>query len=717
MRIPDASMLGDRTVPNPRPVSVQHRGADIAADSMAQTVASGRAALRQIQQQDDAFNYGRARSAMLAADVGARKQLEGDPDYLTHETRYSDMMKVARETAGKLISGPRSRALFEQEAQADILKGTEAIRGQAKVKEGQWGRAELDTMLESNRRAALETSDPALRAQLVSGAQDLIEGARRKGYIGPEDAVQVSQAWAKGYGEGSIAMLPPEEREAALADPNGPAKFIDPAKRATLLEAAKVDAAQAKVETAAQSILATYRQDSRAGSKALSALESQDMPAEQKDAIRAAVIRGQGLIHAERRQQFGEQVTDLERRINADDPGPKAEAEAAFLYSKGAYTADQYTNVLQQIDTARQKGAGDTAVTASVQDALVTGKRLDPKNDKIVKAVDSAFDQAMKINKVEPGSDEWVNSAAVLANKTNILPPSAMSWTRANLLSGEPKLVAPAAAAMARFAEAAPTAYAYFDDPNLKAYSEQVSALLAVGAKPESAVETARQNMSIPKARQQELQSTYTKEEYAADNAGELQSFMDKDDAFDVSSGWGGAPVPSLSMRDEYNAAVRTYFDKTNGNIEQARQLAWKDIRGVYGYSTVNGTPEILKHAPEIRFPGIDVGVIRSDVEAAGKARNITTPVRMVPSTATETTKGMVWQLHTTDEDGYEVVLLDDKNRPLQYAIPTDTSSYLAAQEKTKADAIASARKLGEQRRAVSENLGTAMSEAATLGY
>lgn len=466
----------------------------------------------------------------------------------------------------------------------------------------------------------------------------------------------------------------------------------------------------------AQGILAQYRTDARAGSAALTALDKSDLPPEEKDVIRARVAQGMGLIHAERRQQYGEQVTDLERRITQNAPGPNAEAQAANLYRKGAYTAEQYTNVLQAIDAARMEGAKNGAATLSVQEALRLGLRLDPKDEKIVKAVDTAFTQMMDLGQVAPGSDEWVNAAASIANRTNILPPSAMSWARATILSGEPKLVGPAAAAISRFAESAPTAYAYFDDPNLKAYAEQVSSLVAVGASPASATETVRENMKIPKARQDELRAIYTKEKYAGENTGELQSLMDSDDAFDVAV-IGGAPGPSLAMRDEYNAAVRTYFEKTNGNIKAARELAWKDIRGVYGYSKVNGEPEILKHAPELRYPGVDVTVIRSDIDAVGKAAGITTPVRMVPSQATDTTQGLLWELHTTDEDGYEVVLLDEQNRPVQYAIPTDTKPYLDAQEKAKAEAVERARKVGEQRRKALDNLGNAMLESASLGY
>ena len=256
---------------------------------------------------------------------------------------------------------------------------------------------------------------------------------------------------------------------------------------------------------------------------------------------------------------------------------------------------------------------------------------------------------------------------------------------------------------MASWADTAPTAYAYFDDPNLKAYSAQVFSLLAAGASPANAVETARVNGQIPEARRKELAATYTKEKYASDNASDLQSRLNGDDAFDVSMGPGGAPTATTAMRDEYNASVRQYFEKTNGNIAQARELAWRDIRGVYGYSTVNGEPELLKHAPELRYPGIDTSVIRADIDAIAAQLKVPTPVRMVPTLGTDLTKGLMWELHTTDEDGYETVLHDERNRPLRYVIPTDTKTYLEKQEKAKQAAIDAARAESANRRAIAE--------------
>lgn len=456
-------------------------------------------------------------------------------------------------------------------------------------------------------------------------------------------------------------------------------------------------------EVTAQGVLKAYETDARTGTAALVALNDSGLPADVLTDARRLVREGAGLLHAERRQQYGDQVTALERAISRGAPGANAEAQAEQLYRRGAYTSEQRTNVLQAIDEARQRGAAAAAEITAVQEAFTSGARLDPRNEKVVKAVDAWFKQVTQLNGIAPGSDEWINSAAQVAHRTNILPPEAMSWARKTLLSGDPALSVPAANAISRWADASPTAYAYFDDPNLKAQAEGIDGLVRAGVAPAKAVEIVRANtFDIPKARQDALKATYTKEKYAASNDGELQSFLDGDDRFDRTV-IGGAPAAPLAMRDEFSALVRTYFDATNGDIKRARELAWKDIRGVYGYSMVNGTPEILKYAPELIYSGLDAGVIRADIDAVAKASGVETPVKLTPSRMTGDTRGLLWQLQTTDADGNEEVLLDEKNRPLIYAIPTDTARYVEAQEALKRSAIEAARAESARRRQTAE--------------
>lgn len=457
-------------------------------------------------------------------------------------------------------------------------------------------------------------------------------------------------------------------------------------------------------EVSAEGVIQAYRTDARAGTKANVALAKSDLPPDVRMDAQRLIRQGVGLIHAERREEFGDAVTALEVSITKGTPPTNAEGQAAMLYHHGAYTPEQYTNVLQAIGESRERGAKKAAYALSVEQAIANEQRLDPKDTDIVKAVDAWFVDAMETNQVKAGSDEWINNAAALAKRTNILPPEAMSWARRSLLSGEPALAVPAANAMARFANAAPAAYAYFDDPTIKAQADHIAGQVAAGVPPGKAVENARALADIPKARLDQLAVKYGKEMKSDGNRGALQSRMDGDDAFDRT--WvRGAPGATLAMQDEYDAHVRRYFDLTNGDIKRARDLAWKDLRGTYGVSTVNGEPETLKWAPELVFPGIDPAVIRNDIQASAQAAGYPGPIRMVPSRATGETNGILWNLASEDEDGVIDVLLDDKNRPLTYAIPTDTAVYKKAQDDAAAAAVASAREKSRKAREMAESM------------
>lgn len=789
-KLPDVTALGERVIASGRKPIVEDDSGDVLAQGNLRASASIGQDLQSLSEHDDQYNYGRARIALLTADVAVRNKFEDDPDFATQENRYNEAMKTAREDASNMIRGGRSRALFEQNSQEDIARGADVIRGQARVKEGQWARSSLEETLQTSRVAALEAKDPKTREQFVRGVRDSIDGALKSQYITPEQATDLRERWVESYGEGTLDMLPATQQVEMLTNPeNTPAQNIAPDKRAQMLKVAEANVSKEHAQAQTDSIISAYTKDSRIGEMALQKLGDSGLSDADQRQVRSAVREGLGLLHSERRQQYAEQVNTLERAINTGNPAPDSEARAGALYHQGAYTPEQYTNVLQSIDTARQKGAADAAEIGNIQDAIVNGVRLDPRNEKVVKAVDKWFGDATRLARVEPGSDEWVNNAAAIANRTNILPPQAMSWARKTILSGEPDLAVPAANAMARFADAAPAAYAFFDDPELKANAEQIDSLVRAGVDPKKAVEIARANtFDIPKARKDALQSTWTKQRYSADNGDKLQSAMDSDDAFDQSFGPRGAPAASQSMKDEFGALVRTYFDHTNGDINRARDLAWKDIRGTYGYSTVNGEPEILKYAPELVFPGIDPKVIRADVEAAvgaktwdgypavqnadgsfstrltatvttdalndGKPTNIPTiwkgkklseaeailaaaasgqkwpvfgsineavdaakklsasigatetnpkNVRLVSSRKTGDTHGIFWELSTVDEDGNVEMLLDEKNQKLQYAIPTDTATYLKAQENAKKKAVDEAREESKRRRTTAE--------------
>jgi hypothetical protein len=236
-RIPDATDFGERVIATRRTPEFASRAGEIQGNALSQLAQTVGNAAQQVQADQDSFNLARAKSSFLQADAAIQKELETDQEWQTHESRYAEHMKAEREKAGAMIRSPRARALFDMEAEQNFARATESVRNNARRVEGQWGRSTLDEALEGNRRAALESKDEKARGALVTGAQDAINGALAKGYISPEQSVQLRQAWTASYGEGFIEMQKPAEQLRLLRSPKGnPADFIDPAKRAVMIE-------------------------------------------------------------------------------------------------------------------------------------------------------------------------------------------------------------------------------------------------------------------------------------------------------------------------------------------------------------------------------------------------------------------------------------------------------------------------------------------------
>lgn len=238
-RIPDASAVGYST-PQGRTPRFQDRSGEIVAQAVGQFGQVVTQAADAYQEREDTFAYARAKTALLQADADARRELENDQDWGTFEKRYSEKMATAREKAAGMIRSSRDRALFDMDAKLDVERGAGEIRGVAKRKEIDWGRATLDGMLESNRTAALNAKDEPTRAALIRTTQDAIEGAKAKGYISEQEAMNQQQGWTANYAEGFVGMQPAAKRIELLSKPKGTAAdYIAPDRRAALLEAAK----------------------------------------------------------------------------------------------------------------------------------------------------------------------------------------------------------------------------------------------------------------------------------------------------------------------------------------------------------------------------------------------------------------------------------------------------------------------------------------------
>lgn len=202
----------------------------------------GTARLRQKFEEEDKFDYARAKTAWLKAKVEADNAFENDPDYATYGPRYSERLKTAREEAAALIRSNVAREYFTLETEQDEALGLEAVGLKARAKEVDVGRGLTLEGLDSLRRMALAATDETTRQSLIETAQTAITAAQARGYYGAEEAVEARMKFLDDYAEDWVGMQPIEDQVELLtsgAKTGTAVDFLSPEKRAEMLQTAK----------------------------------------------------------------------------------------------------------------------------------------------------------------------------------------------------------------------------------------------------------------------------------------------------------------------------------------------------------------------------------------------------------------------------------------------------------------------------------------------
>jgi len=612
-RIPDDTALGLRPVPQARvPHNVDASG-DI-YEGVGQ-VGRGIAALGgQIEAREDQANYAQARSTLLQADIAARQTLQNDQDYTTYDARYRDAMQKARDTAGKVIRSRYDLAAFNRDADLDMARGAAAVAGLARQKAVDVGRATLDTTITTNRTAALDATDEATRSALIDATLESIAGAQTKGYLTAQEAVSTRQKWTTDYAEGFLETQSPEKRLQMLQKPKGtPADFLPADIRARLGEQAqrevqqqKVAAEAARADSIASAVLGTYaKAGPDAGAAELTKLQKSGLSQDMLGTIYGKVSTGVSRMRDIQQQAHADDIAGLYASIEAKNVGPETLLAVDKLWDVGALTPLEKASLVGRIEGAHLAGAQNAALAATVREAIATGTPLDPSNSDQRKAVAAAFTQDARGAAV--GSDSWQSLATAYAARTRMLPDPAVSWARSAIRSPDPKVAAPAVQFFGSIAATAPDAVSGFDTQT-KAFAGMANAMIEAGTPAEKAIEVARQttleqNPAVIKQREE----AYRK---VTDSDSALDNYVDRD--FDPSL-FSSQPTAPAGLKLDFTQQAGRYFQYT-GDLQSARDLAWQDIKRVYGVSEVNGTKQMMVLPPE-RF-GVKPEDIRADIGA-----------------------------------------------------------------------------------------------------
>lgn len=619
--------------------------------------------------------------AKVGAEAGAKAGVEGVPQRKSTLTTYGRAYNNAAEagySARLQIDIHQTIDRIEQESAGDLESY------QAKVVE--YEKEFLNGVPENFRpalslilKARIADGDTRIRGQVIEDVKDKALAAYLEGgEARVQNAVIASAQLPSEAGDQALlaAVQDNDDQLDALLEDRVITKVQAVQMAAKFREDLDAGLTDYRTSGIVDSLMAKARTDVLAADRALGALDARtDLSAADKEKIRSDYRQQRELLAFERSRQFVDQSGDLAARLAGGAHGQDIDASNAELYRKGAISVDEYqSNAAAAARNAKQKQDDDVDIEAILV-ALNGGRGLDPTNKKQREALDKMFVQGTTTAGMTPGDSRWTATAVDVAKKTNVLPASAQSWARVNLLSGVPEQAIQGAAFISRVKEANPVAWDFNDDPRIDAYAEQLTALTAVGVDPERAFEMAQKNVyQLTDPERKLLNQQYN--EAKPDNISVLQDKLDSDDEFDPFI-FGGAPEASFRMKAEYDSAVAQYFKFTNGNVQLAQDMAWDGIKSRYGRSTVNGAPEIIKYAPSKMYPGITDEIIRQDITDVAKASGFTGDpknVVMKPTPMTEDSKGLVWQLEVQDEFGVYDVLRDERNVPVIYMLPVGTA-------------------------------------------
>jgi len=211
-----SKILGSRALKREIPtvsgnIRTQGAGANIGAGLMdIANVAVGLAERKNTNQ------IAKASADMSVALIGESSALDQDPDYATHDKRFSGSVdeKLNEYAAG--IANPNARNKFLESFKPKIALARERVKNKAWGKEQDFERGELITRLDTTRNAAITSGNIG---EANENALALIQSHVDLGHIDADDAVKIRHSFRDDLSKGYIKSQAPEKRGELLKQP------------------------------------------------------------------------------------------------------------------------------------------------------------------------------------------------------------------------------------------------------------------------------------------------------------------------------------------------------------------------------------------------------------------------------------------------------------------------------------------------------------------
>lgn len=331
---------------------------------------------------------------------------------------------------------------------------------------------------------------------------------------------------------------------------------------------------------------------------------------------RAGLAREFDRVNTENQLQvFGDMEVGVAYATGKDRLNPM-HIERAY---KGEAITVQQRNQLTMQYWARVKAEEKASQQlVDIDSAMKHGVKLSHSDGDHKKSVDnftvSRYGTSVDAQKGSPEMRaEFERGNAFVAANTGILSNEGKAYLIGMNRSGEPDKVVQAANFYSQLAQVAPQTLG--DVPERDRVQLEVTALMATSGVPAAmAMKYGFEAANRSPEQRAEIKATYMAaiKSDGTDNASSLEKFLQSDNSFDP---FFGAPTPSNSkIRAEYDSLVGEFFGQT-GDLGISRDMAQARVRETWGRSEINGSPQAIKYAPEIRT-GRKTKELREELEA-----------------------------------------------------------------------------------------------------
>jgi len=336
----------------------------------------------------------------------------------------------------------------------------------------------------------------------------------------------------------------------------------------------------------------------------------------------------------------------------------------------GIITPSKRTQLYKQLDNNAEEAAKAANNLTRVQTSIFMGIPLDPTSKEDREGVEQMWQSVLPdIDTQDPNA--FANFAVSFIQSTGILPQSLKGSLSAFSRSGNPQQASQAADIIGRMQDVNSPA---LNDLTRESYAFglSVQSLVLGGVDPTRAVEIARENAFGQTAQDKRTTSLILK----GASSENVLFLNDKLDEFDPGI-FSAQPEITPVMQAEFEVLLGEMVPFTNGNIDQARLMAWTSMRNVWGATTVNGGIQVMKYAPEAIYgKGGNTEWIATqfnDEMAAAGADPETTFIAVDTNTAR--TDQPSYPVFITRKDGMVAPMLDDNNIPLRWKPEFSSSS------------------------------------------